>query len=316
MPATETTTFSLYGDEVSLTFNPTSPRYRYTVEDRYYGKSNEPVRGVTTILRDILHKPDLIAYQMNEAMKHLFGAKWDDNLKKWYYDPGDALLLPEVSYNTEQLQGALEGGMKAHNKRSDRGKDMGTMFHTLAEHYLLGEVDFMKQAAQFEPSEEDLIILTKMMGKLCQWWESFRTREVIFIEKPVYSRNLGYAGTIDLVAMVKGKLVLIDLKTTNPSRKAPKGIYADNFLQLGAYAHALQEEHGLEFDDLAIVNVNKQAQLNVLSAKDMNISVDDCVRAFAFALRLHDWLGLCSRAISESATLKSYLNPLKVDKVE
>ena len=80
-------TFELYNGDVVMEFDPDAARNRYIVD-------GTPVRGVTTVLSDILHKQGLIMWPLNEAVKHLFGYKWDDTLKKGTYNAANAILQP------------------------------------------------------------------------------------------------------------------------------------------------------------------------------------------------------------------------------
>jgi len=306
--------FTLYGGDVNLVFNPDSPRYRYVVDDHRAGVVGESVRGVTTVLRDILHKPDLMSYQMNESMKYLFGQKFDEKLKMYFYDPEVATLKPDTPVSKEGLQELLEHSRNAHNKRSDRGKDMGTMFHRVMELHLKRKDKVMAEVLkEFEPSAEDAKALKKMYESLVKWWEALnRAHDVIVIdiERPIYGRELNYAGTMDLCLEIDGRFVVLDLKTTNRSRKAPMGIYSEYFMQLGAYAYAYRMEHGYAIGDVGIVNIGKDGKLNAVLGSDMNVSVEWCEKAFAFACRLHDWLEVANKTLTENANVNSILNPL------
>jgi len=56
-----------------------------------------------------------------------------------------------------------------------------------------------------------------------------------YVERRVVNHNDRYAGTVDSVALIDGKLGVLDLKTS-------AGIFRDYNLQLAAYFHPLQEE--------------------------------------------------------------------------
>lgn len=304
--------FSLYGGSVRLVFNPNSPRYRYTVTDPEMGRFETSVRGVTTAIGDILHKKDLMSYQMNKSHQFLFGQKFDEGLKQYLYDPQTAFLQPDVAYTTEQLQGSLETARKAHMDWSQRGKDIGTIAHKAVELYLLGEESKIAEfIEEFDPTDEEKKCVRKIYRTFVKWWESLGDdKEVVALERPVYSRRLHYAGTLDLVVRIGKKVVVMDLKTTNASRNNPMGIYPEMFLQLGAYSYALREETGQEmFQDVAIINISKEGKLNILSAVDMGLTVEECEKAFAFGLRLHDWLEVARKSLQEHATTNSVLNP-------
>lgn len=98
---------------------------------------------------------------------------------------------------------------------------------------------------------------------------------------------------------IDGKVCLVDLKTTNSSRKAPNGIYAEMFVQLGAYAYAYNEQRDYEeknggtklvkIDDLMVVSAKKNGALDIKTASDLGLGVEECgemmkrvVNIFAF----------------------------------
>lgn len=293
----------LYGGSVKLKFNPNATRYRYTVTDRWYDRTDEPIRGVTTVLKDIIHKPDLMQWPMNMSHQFLFGQKFDDQSKEYIYQSDKAALQANTMYTEAQLESYMQDARKAHMKRSDRGKDVGSLAHRAIELYLQGEKNALRDAfgeSDDEVSDDIKKPVTDAYNAFVEWWESLPSAEVVHLERPVYSRNLSYAGTIDILAKINGKTVLIDLKTSNSSSKAPMGIYSEYFVQLGGYSHALREETSSDIDELLVVRASKEGELNLAAANaDMKLSVGDCERAFAFAVRLHDWLENASNYLTD-----------------
>ncbi len=304
------TQHSLYGGEVDLIFNPNSPRYRYTVTDKQTGLKDQSVRGVTTILRDIIAKPDLMTWPMNMAQGYLFGATFNEEEKKYLYDQKKAFLKPDKALSEPELQKAMETASAAFRAKQDKGKDVGTMTHKMIEQFLKGEQPDVKEFMPVEgiaTFDEELNIFTtnsKLAFKAFEtfegWWGSLEQKAVMSTERPIYSRMMGYGGTCDLVAEINGKIYMLDIKTTNTSSKAPLGIYAENIMQLGGYAHACREEDGTDFDDLGIIRVSKEGQLSIATAGDMGIPVNECERAFAFAVRIHDWLEKTSPYLADA----------------
>ena len=65
-----------------------------------------------------------------------------------------------------------------------------------------------------------------------KWIADFKP-EIMFTEAPFYSIRFGYAGTIDIIAMIGGKLCFIDIKTGASSSVGP---------QLSAYQHGWCEQ--------------------------------------------------------------------------
>lgn len=66
--------------------------------------------------------------------------------------------------------------------------------------------------------------------------------EFLMAEAPVYNPVAGYAGTLDAVARIDGRVVLLDMKTTaygkDSGRTRPP--YSEAALQLAAYRHATE----------------------------------------------------------------------------
>lgn len=338
MPVTDKQEFELYQGAVKMVFNPNSPRYRYVVTDAGVpDRMEESVRGVTSVLKDIIAKPDLMTWPMNMANQYLFGARFDEKLKKRIYDPSTAFIQPATPYEIEELQEALDNGSKAFTKRADKGKDVGTMVHEAIEAYLHVEQspateEIIEATRPTEPVEEDYDVkeqyesavksyeadmeqfednaksVRKAYKAFVDWWESLDSAKVLSLEKPIYSRSLKYCGTFDLLAAINGKVYLLDIKTTNASKKAPLGIYTENFTQLGAYSYAFREETGERVDDVGIIRVGKDGKLHIATATDIGMDVDACERAFAFALRLHDWLGMATPFLAD-AHFRSHLLP-------
>lgn len=308
----------LYGSQVTLDFNPNSNKYRYQVWDKQ-GKIGDSVRGVTSILRDIVAKPDLMAWPMNMSHGAIFGSKWSEKDLTYVHDWKEAIIQPNQTYTEDELHGAMLAGARAHTARSDRGKDVGTMTHRGVElvlidikgHHSPNMLEIMQVVSTEYPdaSEEDVKLVKKMVTKFLEWANSFRDFEVYEVERVVYSRKLNYAGTLDMVLGLNGLVYLLDLKTTNYSKKAPQGVYPDNFLQLGAYSYAFNEEANFMASEVGIVNINKSGQLNVVTSKDIGTTVDECQRAFAFALRTHDWLSKANDSLTKNVVFQS-LNPL------
>lgn len=82
---------------------------------------------------------------------------------------------------------------------------------------------------------EELTVPEELVGHVDAYLafvEDWQPRELM-VEEAVYSRGVGYAGTLDLVAeLADGKTWLLDWKT------AAKGVYLDNVLQLAALRFA------------------------------------------------------------------------------
>jgi len=79
-------------------------------------------------------------------------------------------------------------------------------------------------------------------------WIDDNEIEVIENEKTVYSKDHGYAGTLDLYAKINGKLSVVDFKTNKKGN-----VYDEVGLQLSAYAHAIPDK----IDNLIAVGLSE-----------------------------------------------------------
>lgn len=247
-------TVKLYKGKVQLRFNEDSHRYDVSLDD---GKTWAKKYGVTTIMSAVLAKPGLALWPMNMAVSHL---KVQD---------------PTTGWTTEEWTALLETASKAHTVRSDKGKDTGTIVHKAIENYLTGE-----------PFVDDLT--PESAESFYGWLLWFEGQEFALedIECVLYSKKHDYCGTADAILMTKDKLILADWKTNSPSRYAPKGVYPEMFIQLGAYAEAYTEETGNKLDDLMIGNAGKTGKFNAVYASEVGLSVQDCIDAWLNVLSI------------------------------
>lgn len=180
----------------------------------------------------------------------------------------------------------FEGAEKAYLIKSDKGKDTGTVIHAAIEAILTEKqptipLDAVKAVAAFKT-----------------WLHE--TTKPLAVERIVYSKKYDVAGTYDCLLEIDGKVVLCDIKTTNSSRTAPLGIYAEHFLQLGAYSLAHHEENPMEtIEDLMIIRVGKDGVLNTLRASELGLKVSDCEGSFLDVLGAYRFMTPLSKALSE-----------------
>lgn len=138
------------------------------------------------------------------------------------------------------------GQTRAHARASDKAKDVGTQCHKLIEWALRKA---MGQTLP-EPKASDAALVAFMAFQ--DWLTAHRVRPLA-IEQTVYHPRLGYAGTLDLVAEVDGRIAVIDFKTS-------KAIYGEHHLQNVAYQDALIELGHWRADVGYIVRVPKSLE--------------------------------------------------------
>lgn len=132
----------------------------------------------------------------------------------------------------------------------DEAGNRGSTVHKLTERFDAGE-------------EVNLISDTGSIDyKLMEWamferYVEFRRRfpvNIIHSELNLISSKLGYAGTLDRVVEFNGRLLILDIKTSN-------SLYDHYWLQMAAYQQLLAEvQPDLKIDNYAILWLNAQTR--------------------------------------------------------
>ena len=168
---------------------------------RFYTWRERNYWSVTTILQ-VAPKPALI----NWAKK--FTAEYAVD----HFDAFKALVEDDPMAAVDWLKGAAW-------RDRDRKAELGSHVHAAAEAYVLGQ-PFPTWPAEVKPRMEAFVaFLTECKPVFEQ------------VEASVYSPKWNYAGTLDGIAKIDGRLLVGDYKTG-------KAIYPETALQLAAYRHA------------------------------------------------------------------------------
>lgn len=127
----------------------------------------------------------------------------------------------------DDRQGALEWLGRAPFRKTKEAAARGTDLHSAAEQLALG------QEPKIEPHNQPY--LDQYMRFL-----SDHKPEFLMAEAPLYAPNAGFAGTCDGVAIIGGKRVLLDIKTTahGPNSGKSRPPFGEVALQCAAYRHA------------------------------------------------------------------------------
>lgn len=262
-------TINLYGGKYTGAF--TAGNHRYKINNAYK-------KGVTTILGASLAKPGLALWPLNEALKSL-GAIWDEQTHQWYSSMPGGLIITDDDINK---------AAKAHTVRRDKGADTGSEAHSAVETFLKG--NDINQLLSPEAS--------KAYEGFKAWYNGLVDRSPIGVERVVYSEKYDYCGTYDSLLRINGKVYLCDLKTSNPSRTAPEGVYPEAFIQLGAYLQAYNEEREylkdvmsaeqLEanyplVDDVMVISCKKDGRVHTKTGFEVGLSMSSATNL---------WLGV------------------------
>jgi hypothetical protein len=124
--------------------------------------------------------------------------------------------LTEAVGNPSQLRTIVRDSSNAAEKYRDAAAARGDRVHTYCEQVSLramGRAHRMPEAraALAENGEE------RFAASFDAWWEMYKV-EPVAPEITVWNSTVGYAGTLDLVARIGGRLCLIDFKTKGTDR--------------------------------------------------------------------------------------------------
>lgn len=256
----------MYSGLVQVVHNPiakgSQPRYTVTIG----GVTTKP-KGVTTILGQTLSK----------------------DLMKWAVDSACSYLRTKLPRVTEA---DLAIAADEYNRLRDAGGSTGTEAHFLVETFLKTG---LREGQMQATSPEAQNAYRAFLG-----WFGEAAPEVLNVEEVIYSNKFRYAGTYDCLLKIDGKVYLCDYKTTNVSRKAPKGIYAEYFIQLGAYAAAHEEQRLYEeasggsnllpIEGLAVLSGKKNGVFDMVTSQDLGLTVQECGKMFQRVVNIHNFL--------------------------
>lgn len=207
----------LYGGEVKLKFD--TFKHKYTID----GKD---VSGTTTAI-GIISKPALISWAANTAVDYV-----------------SSQIEPGKSYDELELDAVWKAAKRAHwTKKTDAGT-VGSFIHKYVEQYIKGENPNL-------PINEGL---QKSASQFLDWVKKHNVK-FLASEQPVYSKKYNYAGTLDFICKIDGKMFIGDLKTSN-------GIYKIEYgAQVSAYKIAREEEFKTEkYDGGLVVRIGKDGE--------------------------------------------------------
>lgn len=206
-----------------------TPEKEFTFDEKkhIYYLDGKALTGVTTVL-NVISKPALIPWAVKMAVEYV---------SEHLTDIVDAMNNSEP----EKYNEILKEAKKAHTKKRDDAATKGTDIHSQCEEY----INAMIKGEFYEiDADNDQLI------KFVQW---VKEHDVKFLasEKKMYSESLWLAGTCDFVAIVDGKKLVGDIKTTS-------GIYdLTPFMQCAAYRTMLEEMGETDFEGSVIVRLGK-----------------------------------------------------------
>jgi len=130
-------------------------------------------------------------------------------------------------------------GNETADKITKAATTRGTDMHTLTEHYLKNDEELPK----VPPISDFLFKIAKPKLNLIN--------NIYALEGPLYSKQLGVAGTVDCIAEYDGELAIIDFKTSKKPK--PREWIEHYFVQAMAYGCMLYEMRNIPIKKLVII---------------------------------------------------------------
>ena len=202
-----------HGNQIE--FNPKARGARYTV-------NGLKKKGVPTIISERFGKGALMWWAENCVFEAL------QQLMKHEKKPVDEIqkIVDALRYRVKTIK--------------EEAMHIGTNMHTLAEDYITGK-------EVIAPNSEPL---KTMFAKFKKFWDS-KKMKVIATETTYYSKELDVCGTLDCLVKYKGKVVILDFKTS-------KDFYPDMPIQIHTYKKLVEDSSNLKVEFLAVINIPKE----------------------------------------------------------
>jgi hypothetical protein len=230
--------------------------------DRFYTIDGHRLPSVTTIL-DIIAKPALGPWYAKEERRYFETAMLEVLSRPGARDPEYVLAAVAQAVS----------GVKAADREKQKAAAIGTAVHAGI------EWELRRQLGEDAGQAPHLPEVAAWAVESWKDWARSVNLEPVAIERTVYCLECGYAGTLDLYALVKGVLTVLDWKSG-------KAIYPEAFLQNLAYRHAATRA-GLPSVQGLIVRLPKH--LDDPAWEVMPVPAALTLEDFLAALRLWRW---------------------------
>lgn len=191
-------------------------------DSRSSGRTYETPDGVfpsVTSILSVISKPALVNWSAKVERELVCEVAY-----QLYEDAPVAPRMARLAYMTTLNQRI--GTTKAHERVSQKALDAGSAAHSLIEWNLRRELG-QKVGPEPRVSGESANAFAQYEA-----WRASVDLKPMAIEQTIWHSHDRYAGTLDLLARVDGRIAVIDFKTSS-------GIYDEYYLQVAAYGIAL-----------------------------------------------------------------------------
>ena len=237
-------------------------------DDRLHAYRIEPdlelIPSVTQTM-DVISKPALIPWALKEGVEWLAGNLFFDRETKHKH------IFHTKGVGIDFLTKGIKG---AYRNTSSSAINIGTVTHRWVEEAIRwklegGDPPIMPQQKEAQTAIEAF-----------RAWVSENDVEWHSAEQKVYHRKYKYAGTVDAVATINGEYSVIDWKTS-------KAVYPEYYLQVAAYAKALEDMEGRPVDSAYILRCDKKTgKFQCVQSEDFELDFNAFLAAQSLRQRL------------------------------
>jgi hypothetical protein len=148
-------------------------------------------------------------------------------------------------------------GEEEANKITKRAGRRGTRLHKLCEDYVNGFLTELRQRS--------MMPFDKMMFRQLKKYIDENVGDIYCQEQALYSTKLRIAGRVDCIAEWKGKLSVIDYKSS--TKMKDESYILNYFMQCTAYSEMFEELTGRSIDDIVVLIATEEEIPQVFERK-------------------------------------------------
>jgi hypothetical protein len=244
-PPAPPTEYTFYDDTESIFYDDTDGKHFYF---KWVCGVQVQVHNVTSIVDIIDKSPALMQWTANQTVQCVAEKLLAEQAQfdKINFEVG--LALTPKMFSAEEISAMFNEARFHYKTTSKTALDVGRLAHNWLEEKAKAQVG-SRQITERMPKNKQA---RRCCVAACRWWKAHNYRPLC-IERKIYSRQYGYAGTMDNMgwidgcgdesccgkfAHVKGLFIILDWKSS-------RAHYVQNRLQLAAYLEAIFEELGM-----------------------------------------------------------------------
>ena len=159
------------------------------------------------------------------------------------YFPSSTTILNAYPQSAHLTRWIAEHGMEEAERIRDDAGISGTAVHTAIENLIAGQT-LLRVGYSLKEWWK--------ISTFVSWWQEYKP-EVLATEVALFSKKYKFAGRVDCIAKINGKITVVDWKTS--------GSLHEHFpLQFASYAQAVEENTDLKVEQTAVVQMGSKSK--------------------------------------------------------